>query len=824
MSYDTEKKRSGRIPFTFVEAKLDYCTRTFGVGPCLATGEPCYNTRSSCKSVPAYDITKKTYRFCTPVAFPPQGLNPVIPCLKSVTFTPAKIDPGKGLGLRAAVSITLDDLLHSDVGVDPYVSSRSYDPMTRGTYFGRMRSRNPFYNGRELTVFSGYLTEDFEYDPDNFEKRTYFFETWAGPGSGDTVTWTGKDVLKLADDDRAVAPAPSRGKLLVAINDTATSATLAPSGIGVEYPASGVIRMSGELMTFTRSGDNLTLVRHQYNTAASQHSIDETVQLCLVYTGLSVQNIVYDLLTVYAKVDPVFINKPAWDAEQTAYLPRLYSAVITAPTGVNKLVAELCEQVGVMFGWDEVESLIKFQSVRPNGDDDPVHVLTPDYHLVEKSVNVKDLSDQRVNEVWVYYGVLNPTKDLSEETNYKKIDITSNLEDQGETESNDIRIKKIFSRWITEFNTVAAQDLGRKIVDRYHHAPREGSFSVDAKDGGIKLMDFVQLTDRHVQGDDGSLVPITMQVIERKEAIQGTMWNFVAREFAFSLETNTNHQITINADVIEGINIRTIHDTLYDEAVSGTVVILLVKAGVLVTGNTPEDYAITTGVFATGVILKIIIESTAIVAGRGGKGADAWWYKDHAGGTPPVGWVDGAGYAQNGGTGGDGILFEFPTIVDNQGIIGGGGGGGGNGCSLIAGDHNTTDQSGAGGGGAPLGQGGARGFQHEWAGGVEYYFADDSTAGETGGYEVGGNGGVPWYGDDGIPYLSTTPPGLHYTAPGGKGGDIGATGSIGGKSEVDVYDPSPEHVPGNGGAPGRAVVGNSYVTWVNTGTILGAIV
>ena len=58
------------------------------------------------------------------------------------------------------------------------------------------------------------------------------------------------------------------------------------------------------------------------------------------------QNIVYDLLVNYAFVDPAFIDKSAWDAEQVGYLPRLYNTLVTTPTGVSKLLTELTEQVG----------------------------------------------------------------------------------------------------------------------------------------------------------------------------------------------------------------------------------------------------------------------------------------------------------------------------------------------------------------------------------------------------------------------------------------------------------------------------------------------
>ena len=46
-----------------------------------------------------------------------------IPCLRSISITPAEITAGKGLGLRAACAITMQDFPHSDIRIDPYVAS-----------------------------------------------------------------------------------------------------------------------------------------------------------------------------------------------------------------------------------------------------------------------------------------------------------------------------------------------------------------------------------------------------------------------------------------------------------------------------------------------------------------------------------------------------------------------------------------------------------------------------------------------------------------------------------------------------------------------------
>ena len=107
----------------------------------------------------------------------------------------------------------------------------------------------------------------------------------------------------MAGDDRSVCPKPSVGKINADINNSATTATLTPIGVGaLDYPASGYIRIGSEVCSFTRSGDVLTIVRGLKGTAATEHKSGDTVQLCQEYAGQTVQNIVYDLLVNFVEL------------------------------------------------------------------------------------------------------------------------------------------------------------------------------------------------------------------------------------------------------------------------------------------------------------------------------------------------------------------------------------------------------------------------------------------------------------------------------------------------------------------------------------------
>ncbi len=252
------------------------------------------------------------------------------------------------------------------------------------------------------------------------------------------------------------------------------------------------------------------------------------------YLGQTVQNIVYDLLVNFCGIDSGYLDLINWNAEQTAYLTRLYSALITAPTGVSKLLTELCEQVGILLFWDEVNEKLNPKISKAKFIERDSDRFNADYHLLADSLKLKDLNDERVNETWIYYGLIDFTKNLEEESNYKLLYVGANVSDQSTNKNRDVRIKKIFSRWITETASSAATELAQKYLERYAVAPIEANFNLDAKDGSLALADFVRINSRQYQDFYGNNQDLLLQIVKRKEALVGTTWAFTARQFAFS--------------------------------------------------------------------------------------------------------------------------------------------------------------------------------------------------------------------------------------------------------------------------------------------------
>ena len=187
-------------------------------------------------------------------------------------------------------------------------------------------------------------------------------------------------------------------------------------------------------------------------------------------------------------------------------------------------------------------------------------------------------------------------------------------------------------------------------------------------------------------------------------------------------------------------------------------------------GVVPLDAEVTVG---SGIVLSA--DSTSLYGFDTGSGFPAGTtlklimpgYVCGMGGAGGAGWTAGS-------NGGPALRAQYAIGIDAAGgVIGGGGGGGG---------------------GSSNGGGGGRSGRTDAAG---------ASGGASGTFSSGGSGG----GGGGAG--GTTGPGGDHVRGGG-GGGWGASGGTAGSSYA-------------GGTGGAAVVGNSYITWINTGTRYGAI-
>jgi hypothetical protein len=172
-----------------------------------------------------FDKTTLTYTFVQPRSSYPKGAT-TFPCLENTSTRSAKAniagsdDEMYALGKRGTISASFYDFPYHDRFMDKYQSQRisgaaqlsgvGYDPASGGTFWSKFKARNPNYANRPMREKTGYIEDGVL----TIETTRHFIITEIkGPDTNGRVTVEGKDVLKLADDDRAVAPIPGRGQL-----------------------------------------------------------------------------------------------------------------------------------------------------------------------------------------------------------------------------------------------------------------------------------------------------------------------------------------------------------------------------------------------------------------------------------------------------------------------------------------------------------------------------------------------------------------------------------------------------------------------------------
>lgn len=681
MSYENEKLSFSKEHINIIEIDLDYCEHTFGSAPCAAVGsgdDKCSNTFGSCHYtrglVPAdptseYLKETKTYRFCEDRSPHPIGLD-AIPSLLSVNISPAKIDLSGGLGVRASVSLSFKDHPSSDIGIDKYVDDRSYIAFERGSYWTKLRARNANYENRPLRVLSGYLV-DGAFDPANFITRYYIIDKMNVTNGRATIT--AKDPLKLAGSNKAQAPKVSTGQLSADLLAGATTAILTPAGVGnLEYPTTGKILINSEVISFIRSGDDLTtLTRAQNNTLAKDHNADDTVQLCLEYDGEQVDFIVKDLLTNYASIDPVFIPDAAWSAEIGTFLSGGLSGIIAKPFDVFKLLKELAESMPHYLWWDERTAEIQLTALKAppiNAD-----VIDMEGNIVAGTFKTSDKPELRKSTIFINFGQFDPTKKLDEPSNYQQTYARVDTDSIVKYGSNEI--KTINSRWISNTNKGAALQLGALIGRRFSDVPREVSFSLEAKDSNFWVGQSVAVNHRDITDFSGLPVDTVFQLLSSKE---GDLFDYSGIEFTYGGALDEDEGggdpdvdlvfiPTTNFNESDNYNMRDAYDVLFPGGVdASTQVKFIISNGVNAGSKTINTAAIDTGswpeINGTGTgSLTLQVDIGGFAIGKGGDGGNQT--PGHAN-----------EFAENGGVC---ILLNHALTLINNGVIGGGGGGGG---------------------------------------------------------------------------------------------------------------------------------------------------
>ena len=537
---------SGKEPIEIVEIDMDYCDLTFGVGDCPATlggqvQKKCFNTFFTCPVRQAFEKGTLTYRFTQPRPTYPKG-STFFPCLRDVTQREAMANIAgadkrlESLGRRARVTAEFVDFTYHDRFMDKYQSERisgaaqlsgaGYDPENKGTFWTKFRARNPNYAGRPMRIITGFvdngiLTID--------TTRHYIITNFSGPDNDGNVSIEGKDILAIADNDRAVVPRPSQGVLTLDLSDSATSLTLTPEGIGnLEYPSSGIAAIGAELVTYTRSGDNITLTGRGLNgTQQRSHRQGDTFQKTFSPRNDRIDFVVRDIL-LEAGVPSDFIPFDDWNEEAGRWATTLrLTADIMKPEGAAKLIGELAI-LGVTIWWDDVDQKIKFLVNRPV-DTEVVKDLSDTTTNI--TVTKEDRDDARLTELIFRSVQIDPSRGTSDD-NFSRTRVTIDAESKLPEAYGDTRIKEINCRWLNQGDDAVIRILSIRYLNRFKFSPVRYTIEMDYKDD-MAIADVARITSYKITSDTGELQEALAQVTMRNDVVAGHKLEVVLQQFQF---------------------------------------------------------------------------------------------------------------------------------------------------------------------------------------------------------------------------------------------------------------------------------------------------
>lgn len=537
MTFATAANKYGKALVYLVEIASPRCTREYGTAPCAAavgvTGsQKCFKTLATCQDAVNYAQADVLYRFSTNRLDGLQevGDAPTIPTLIGVNSTTAILTPGKGLGVRSSVSITIQDHPWGDVGSDPYLSTRPYNPEAAGTFWGKWLARNRYWANRKVTVKTGYLDDNGQYDAANFRSRSYVITDITGPDANGIVTINGKDPLRFADGEKAKIPYASVAKLFSDIAAGDTSIVVSPAQDLLTWWDSGqrYLRLENEIMLVTSqtgigtSSATLTVTRGSMPTryeptynASDDHKSGTSVVPCHWYEEQMLYDVLYHLLNSVAGIDASFLDYTNWKSlidDQYSYLS--ISALISSPTDAKTLVTELT-QLGVVVWWHDRDQKVKLKGIRPS--DPAVASLDESSNLIADSVQVMEDSAGLVTQAWMMYDLSWPLANMELLQSYRTTDVRANLDRESALQYGHPAIRMVRTRWLTSADSATAIQVNGNLLQQYATIRKVLSFSLDPKDDGFWVGDILTIQSKQVQNIYGNPVSLSVLMTQMQE-------------------------------------------------------------------------------------------------------------------------------------------------------------------------------------------------------------------------------------------------------------------------------------------------------------------
>lgn len=523
-----------------VELQVNRCGLVYGQAPCTATGSPgfeCYNTFNTCQDKANYlPVASKIYletqnavsriqdddsdRFTLPIltGFP--------------RYTSTQLKRGDGVAVRGGVQIQAMDFTGPAYSkpdyIDPYIDTRE---QSNGTFWNRFRSLWPYTNRSVLRIISQ------KNSPGAVQHvQEYRLESIQGPDPTGKVVLKGRDVLTAIDQDQAQTPLADTAELDSAINASQTTITI--TGLNpFAWPDSGAFICEDELIFYAainRGTGQLTgCVRGYGNSEAASHDAGTECQPSRLFEDMNICDVLYELLTVDAGIDPGNIPytqgvdpTAQWDAERTAWLEGYtINKAVLQPTGVARLLDELCEQAHVNLWYIPELQEIWISATNTGVAGQSAIPITDSIHMLAGSVKMVEREKRMISQAWAYYNPINMVESGSPR-DYGDVDIQVNTELESVNAWGQKRVSSFLGSWLYAAGNIALV-TNQRIISERSLPQYEITFQTDYSTL-LYVGTFINLRTDYFQAPDGTPLEWTWQIIKARDVIPTARREYVA--------------------------------------------------------------------------------------------------------------------------------------------------------------------------------------------------------------------------------------------------------------------------------------------------------
>ncbi|MDD5774357.1 MAG: hypothetical protein PHS64_00265 [Candidatus Omnitrophica bacterium] len=524
MSYADKLVELTPTPCQLAILTLDYCSLTYGVGDCTASGgagSECYNTYPTCQAKTAFSKTTKSYKFTTHEA-PLPFLEGERPYIKSISYLPTEIK--SSLTVKGRIKLTMADESDTDIGIDPYVANRS---SVQGSFWKKLLARNPNFKGRPLKLYDGFigLTEsDFTTDGKLF---TGIVENITVDSKNGTITIEAADLLRSLDDIEI--PAKLNIRLATDISDVQNSITLDGSDVGEMDSPTGYIRIGDEIIYYGAINTTTKILssctRAMFGTSANTYTASTKVQAVKYYTEDNPFDTMQQILTD-AGIAAGDIDSTAFAAEKAFVADLNVMAVISEPTEASELYYSLVELMDCKT-WVSESLKITIARNLPNRPGRTYTELSDDENIIDNSASV-DLNQESLITRCSIYWDKTQMNDADEATSYNRIIVVVDADAESGNEYNQISEKTIKSIWLSPDVTATEEEIEgwvNSLAMRHVWQQRDPqhllNLEVSLKDAELLTGQYAYLTTEELLDKNGAGLDGTAFQVVRRERKDG---------------------------------------------------------------------------------------------------------------------------------------------------------------------------------------------------------------------------------------------------------------------------------------------------------------